>query len=113
MDPVTTTAIVSTSVCIDPIIFSLFFMTSMLGVVLLATFSYAYASTIGTSPPLSFGYLLPLFELHYEYTRALDDVISDVLLNLNNFNEEQLRMLSFYLPHTIHGATNVHTFLDF
>jgi hypothetical protein len=88
-------------------------MTCMLGVVFSATYFHTFTSLMGTSPMLSFSYLLPLYELHYEYTRSLDDVFTYVLINIDNLNEEQLRLLSFYLPHTIHGATNVSVLLDF
>jgi hypothetical protein len=112
MDPITTT-IVGTTAFLDPIVFSLFFMTCMLGIVFLATFSYTIASTMEISPLLSPNYLLPLAELHYEFTRSLGDVLHYIHININNLNEEQLRMLSFYLPHTIYGEANVSVLLDF
>jgi hypothetical protein len=112
MDPITTT-IVGTTASLDPIVFSLFFMKCMLGIVFLSTLSYTLASTTETSPPLNFNYLLPLFELHYECTRSMGDLLHYVHTNIDNLNEEQLRMLSFYLSHIIHGGANVSVLVDF
>lgn len=112
MDPITTT-FVGTAPFLDPVVFSLFFVTCMLGIVFCSTISYTLASTVEISPPLSFSYMLPLFELHYEFTRSLGDVLHYVTINIDNLNEEQLRMLSFYLSHTISGGANVSLILDF
>jgi hypothetical protein len=112
MDPINTT-IVGNTAFFDPIVFSLFFMTCMLYIVFFATFSHTLASTMEISPPFSFNYLLPLYELHYEFTRSMGDVLHYVRINIDNLNEEQLRMLSFYLPHTIYGEANVSVLLDF
>ena len=112
MDPITTT-ILSITVSVDPIVFSLLFMTSLLGFVFLSTFTYTQDFTMGISPPLSFSYLLPLFEVHYEFTRATGDLLHYVQANIHNLNEEQLRMLSFYLPHIVSGGANVSLLLDF
>jgi hypothetical protein len=112
MDPMTTT-IVGTVASLDPIVFSLFFMKCMLGLVFLSTLSYTLASTTEISPSLSFHYLLPLYEVHYEFTRSMGDVLHHIHINIGNLNEEQLRMSSFYLPHIIHGGANVSVLLDF
>lgn len=112
MDPINTT-IVGITASIDSIVFSLFLMTCMLGIVFLSTFSYTLASTMEISPPLSFNYLLPLYELHYEFTRSMGDILNYVHINIDNLNEEQLRMLSFYLPHIIYGGANVSVLVDF
>ena len=112
MDPINTT-IVSNFVSVDPIVFSLFFLTSVLSIVLLATHFYTFSSLIGTAPSYNFNNLLPLFELHYEFTRSLDDVIAHVNNNIDILNENQLRMLNFYLPYIIHGATDVSFLVDF
>jgi hypothetical protein len=106
MDPINTT-IVGITAFFDPIVFSLFIMTCTLGVVFISTFSYTLASTMEISPPLGF------YELHYEFTRSMGDLLSYVHINIGNLNEEQLRMLSFYLPHIIHGGANVSVLLDF
>jgi hypothetical protein len=112
MDPINT-AIVGTTAFFDPIVFSLFIMTCILGSVFLATYSYTLASSTEISPPVSFNYLLLLFDLHYEFTRSVGDVLHHVHINIGNLNEEQLRMLSFYLPLTIHVEANVSVLLDF
>lgn len=112
MDPINTTILGITSF-LDPIVFSLFIMTCMLGIVFLSTFSYTLASTMEISPQLSFNYLLPLYDLHYEFTRSMGDLLHYVHINIDNLNEEQLRMLSFYLPHIIHGGANVSVLVDF
>jgi hypothetical protein len=112
MDPINTT-ILSITVSLDPIVFSLLFMTCLLGFVFLSTFTYTHDFTMGISPPLTFNFLLPLFELHYEFTRSTGDLLHYVHANIRNLNEEQLRMLSFYLPHIISGGANVSLLLDF
>jgi hypothetical protein len=112
MDPINTT-ILSITVSVDPIVFSLLFMTGLLGFVFLSTFTYTQDSAMEISPPLSFSYLLPLFEVHYEFTRSMGDLLHYLHANINNLNEEQLIMLSFYLPHIISGGANVSVLLDF
>jgi hypothetical protein len=112
MDPISTT-ILSVTVSLDPIVFSLLFMTGLLGIVFLSTFTFTHDSAMEISPPLSFSFLLPLFELHYEFTRATGDLLHYLHANIDNLNEEQLIMLRFYLPRIISGGANVSVLLDF